>query len=74
MSPKLSPATSSGWRDAVTGDTLHVPNHPLRLEPILAQPAVLAWRLTPKINQDLLAFQAYPPALDRASPRTRLRS
>jgi elongation factor G len=43
-----------GWKDAITGETLASPGHPLHLEKIVVAPPVLSWRLTPLKNADLL--------------------
>ncbi|TCV95944.1 elongation factor G [Luteibacter rhizovicinus] len=44
----------AGWKDVATGETLTATDHRLRLEAIEAQPAVLAWRLSPERSADLL--------------------
>jgi elongation factor G len=44
----------AGWKDVATGETLADSHHPLRLETIQAQPAVLSWRLSPERSADLL--------------------
>ncbi|MBB3226036.1 elongation factor G [Luteibacter sp. Sphag1AF] len=44
----------AGWKDVATGETLTATDHRLRLEAIEAQPAVLAWRLSPERSSDLL--------------------
>ncbi|KJV37258.1 elongation factor G [Luteibacter yeojuensis] len=44
----------AGWKDVATGETLADVHHPVRLETIQAQPAVLSWRLSPERSADLL--------------------
>jgi len=44
----------AGWKDVATGETLADPRHPVRLETIHTQPAVLSWRLSPERSADLL--------------------
>jgi elongation factor G len=62
----------SGLKDVATGDTLSPSEHRLTLETIQAQPAVLAWRLTPKENRDLIRLGAGLARLAQEDPSFRV--
>jgi elongation factor G len=61
-----------GWKEAVTGDTLTAPEAPSVLESIHTQPAVLAWRLTPARQTDLLRLGAGLARLAQEDPSFRV--
>lgn len=61
-----------GGKDLATGDTLSSIDHTLTLERIEAQPAVLAWRLTPHENKDLVRLGAGLAKLTQEDPSLRV--
>ena len=62
----------AGLKDVATGDTLSSSDHRLTLETIHAQPAVLAWRLTPKENRDLIRLGGGLARLAQEDPSFRV--
>jgi elongation factor G len=61
-----------GWKDAVSGETLSTPSHPLRLDAIRAQNAVLAWRLTAEKAADLIRISQGLASLAQEDPSFRI--
>jgi elongation factor G len=61
-----------GWKDATSGETLAAPGHPLRLESIQAQPAVLSWRLTAEKANDLMRLAQGLASLAQEDPSFRV--
>jgi elongation factor G len=61
-----------GWKDAVSGETLSTPSHPLRLDAIRAQNAVLAWRLTAEKAVDLIRISQGLASLAQEDPSFRI--
>lgn len=61
-----------GWKDAVSGETLSAPAHPLRLDAIQAQQAVLAWRLTAEKAADLIRISQGLASLAQEDPSFRV--
>lgn len=61
-----------GWKDAVSGETLSAPDHPLMLESIRAQPAVLSWRLQARHATDLIRLAQGLAALAQEDPSFRV--
>ncbi|RNF86320.1 elongation factor G [Montanilutibacter psychrotolerans] len=61
-----------GWKDAVSGETLSDAAHPLVLESIQAQPAVLSWRLTAHKASDLIRLGQGLASLVQEDPSFRV--
>ncbi|HJU38543.1 MAG TPA: elongation factor G, partial [Tahibacter sp.] len=62
----------AGWKDAVSGETLSEPRHPLVLDTIRAQPAVLSWRLSAEKSGDLIRLGQGLASLAQEDPSFRV--
>ncbi len=61
-----------GWKDAVSGETLSAPSRRLRLDTIVAQPAVLSWRLTAASSSELIRLGQGLSVLAQEDPSFRV--